>query len=154
MDNQLPPGLPPLPEVPEGYDRWVYRGTEVASRDCPPMTCSLLWGNAYPNGEMEWYVYEKDFQVGRTGTHWCEAIPVAPAPSGEGKADQRALMQEYLAEMLAKAPKEAICPILTIEALFLAMPRDLQKKVSCHDLKRTVDNYNDALIAAEGKEGL
>lgn len=23
---QLPPGLPPLPPVPEGYHRWVYRG--------------------------------------------------------------------------------------------------------------------------------
>lgn len=24
---EIPAGLPPLPPVPEGYDRWVYRGT-------------------------------------------------------------------------------------------------------------------------------
>jgi hypothetical protein len=26
-EPEIPEGLPPLPPVPEGYDRWVYRGT-------------------------------------------------------------------------------------------------------------------------------
>lgn len=32
---------------------------------------------------------------------------------------------------------------LTIEKLYAAMPPDVQKKVSLHDLKRTVDTYNE-----------
>lgn len=32
--------------------------------------------------------------------------------------------------------------MINIECLWNAMPRDVQRKISCHDLKRTVDAYN------------
>ena len=32
--------------------------------------------------------------------------------------------------------------MIDLKRLYEAMPADLQRKVSCHDLKRTVDNYN------------
>lgn len=32
--------------------------------------------------------------------------------------------------------------MIDLEKLWKAMPRDVQWKISCHDLKRTVDNYN------------
>lgn len=31
---------------------------------------------------------------------------------------------------------------IDIEDLWNAMPQDVQRKISCHDLKRTVENYN------------
>jgi hypothetical protein len=32
--------------------------------------------------------------------------------------------------------------MITIEKLWNAMPRDVQRKISCHDLKRIMDNLN------------
>jgi predicted Zn-ribbon and HTH transcriptional regulator len=32
--------------------------------------------------------------------------------------------------------------MITIESLWNALPRDVQRKISLHDLKRTVDTYN------------
>jgi hypothetical protein len=32
--------------------------------------------------------------------------------------------------------------MIDLEKLWNAMPRDVQRKISCHDLKRIVDNYN------------
>jgi len=32
--------------------------------------------------------------------------------------------------------------MIDIKKLWEAMPRDVQRKISCHDLKRIVDNYN------------
>ena len=32
--------------------------------------------------------------------------------------------------------------MIDIKELWEAMPRDVQRKISCHDLKRIVDNYN------------
>lgn len=32
--------------------------------------------------------------------------------------------------------------MIDIKKLWEAMPRDVQRKISCHDLKRTVDAYN------------
>lgn len=35
--------------------------------------------------------------------------------------------------------------MIHMNELWTAMPKDVQKKISCHDLKRIVDNYNAAL---------
>jgi len=32
--------------------------------------------------------------------------------------------------------------MIDLKKLWEAMPRDVQRKISCHDLKRIVDNYN------------
>lgn len=32
--------------------------------------------------------------------------------------------------------------MIDLKTLWNAMPQDMQRKISCHDLKRTVDNYN------------
>ncbi|MFT3989969.1 MAG: hypothetical protein QM680_01030 [Luteolibacter sp.] len=54
---------------------------------------------------------------------------------------------EWLRTILGIGVMFAVCraehrPRVTIESLWLAMPRDVQRKISCYDLKRTVDNFN------------
>lgn len=55
---------------------------------------------------------------------------------------------DWIKVLLAIGTMFSVCrserqPRVTIESLWKAMPRDVQQKISCHDLKRIVDRFND-----------
>lgn len=74
--QQLPPGLPPLPPVPNGCDRWEYRG--IGWR-CQDERLKAFW----EYGDMDWYVTDETVS-GLQCYHYIEAIPAeSPAPATE-----------------------------------------------------------------------
>lgn len=76
--TDLPPGLPPLPPVPEGFDRWEYRGhTGSPNKDAPQ--CHLL--NCDGGGEA-WGLFTS---CDAKNTPWCEAVHDEPAPDAESR---------------------------------------------------------------------
>jgi hypothetical protein len=68
VKTEPPAGLPPLPPVPEGYDRWVYRGMGWSS-DKP-----VYYGHAR-RGDTDW---GDTSLIGRSGgcdkLHYIEAV--------------------------------------------------------------------------------
>ena len=60
-------GLPPYPPVPEGYDRWVYRGKGWRT---DRKVCFAATTSSY----IEWIVYENGCTVGYESTHYIEAV--------------------------------------------------------------------------------
>lgn len=76
-DPKTPEGLPPLPPVPEGYDRWVYRGCMVASKDGVPSDYACP-------GEKSWRRHARGFNLEwrispNSGDHVIEAVRDEPA---------------------------------------------------------------------------
>jgi hypothetical protein len=65
-EPEIPTGLPPLPPVPEGYDRWVYRGKRWQTEK-PVM-------HAYSGviAKSAWEAYIKN-AIGAPG-HYIEAV--------------------------------------------------------------------------------
>lgn len=67
-ESGVPDGLPPLPPVPEGFDRWVYRGTGWKSEGRVP-----VW--AYCFNHSEWTVRKFSlFSPGGADGHYVEAV--------------------------------------------------------------------------------
>lgn len=65
--GQMPEGLPPLPPVPEGYDRWEYLGQNgVPNPDAPQ--CHLM------RTRFEGFEWEVFCAGNCRDTHWCEAV--------------------------------------------------------------------------------
>jgi hypothetical protein len=62
---EIPAGLPPLPPVPEGYDRWVYRGPNWGNKGV-----GVLYG--YFDFGRVWSI-RKGFPKGASG-HYIEAV--------------------------------------------------------------------------------
>jgi len=70
---ELPPGLPELPPMPDGYDRWEYRGKTFRN-----ITLGRVY-EAYEDGE-EWFPmnYWPGLEYG--SAHYIEAVKSAPIP--------------------------------------------------------------------------
>lgn len=67
-ESGVPDKLPPLPPVPDGFDRWVYRGTGWHSDDRVP-----VW--AYCFNHPEWTVRRFSlFKPGGADGHYIEAV--------------------------------------------------------------------------------
>jgi hypothetical protein len=66
--NAIPDGLPPLPPVPEGYDRWEYRGTGWSA-------CNGFTTFASQEGQDPWVVRLNSFLLmSNENRHYIEAV--------------------------------------------------------------------------------
>lgn len=73
---KLPTNLPPLPPIPPGFDRWVYRGTDYSASSGIHDHCE--------EGDESWYRHAMGYDlswsfVGNDGTHVIEAVRDEPA---------------------------------------------------------------------------
>ena len=81
----VPLGLPPLPPVPEGYDRWEYRGLGWESDG------EVVYGCAEP-GDKDWGESDVDWDkphesAGISDFHYIEAIKDTPPPPNNATRD-------------------------------------------------------------------
>lgn len=69
QESGVPDGLPPLPPVPEGFDRWVYRGTGWQPDTDNPTTYAI-------NSEemTTWSIHHAQFPFGVRHCHYIEAV--------------------------------------------------------------------------------
>lgn len=74
----LPQGLPPLPPVPEGFDRWIDRGTKWGA-ECATYASTPL--DAKFAGE--WVVHHDDPAHGSPVHHYIEAVREPAEPSAQ-----------------------------------------------------------------------
>lgn len=82
---QLPPNLPPLPPVPDGYDRWEYRGMGFKSLD------EINYARHHGNS---WWVFEETRPTG-ANEHYIEAVKSSPAvPVKAGENDLARVLRE------------------------------------------------------------
>lgn len=89
MTTDLPPGLPPLPPVPAGFDRWEYRGTEWKDqRKTVYATTNTAIGGA-PTID-DWSL-QSARPMGARWLHYIEAVrePAEVPASGEAMSDRR-----------------------------------------------------------------
>ena len=88
----LPQGLPPLPPVPEGFDRWVYRGVAWDSTEFTTFA-------SFAENDGQWCIVE-DYKPGAyIHHHYAEALRA-------GDGDDSLLQQEELPPEFAEAMQE------------------------------------------------
>lgn len=92
----LPPGLPPLPPVPAGFDRWIDRGTDWEAK-CATYACIPLDGSF----SGEWLTHYDAPAHGSPTHHYIEAVR-DPAESPQGRAI-KSIIESDLAEQITYA---------------------------------------------------
>ena len=67
-ESVAPDGLPPYPPVPEGYDRWVYRGKGWRTEH------KVCFASAVARYDTHWIVFPFGCTVGYANSHYIEAV--------------------------------------------------------------------------------
>lgn len=103
----VPEGLPPLPPVPDGYDRWEYRGTCWITKN--PAMYSAASTSFREDGWHDPLFWEE--VEGSKYYHYIEAVkePLPAAPVGEQSPTKISAegFRQHLGAMLEKAKPEA-----------------------------------------------
>ena len=111
--DTLPTGLPPLPPVPYGYDRWEYRGTNYSASKGVHDHCE--------DGDRSWFRQSQGYDqtwdlMADDGTHVIEAVR-EPATSDEAReilaATLKALPVGYLPAHTPESIPERVADLVT-----------------------------------------